>query len=47
MEEFLSANQMYIVLGIVLLIWLGIVWYLVRLDKKVKQLESQFKKRNV
>lgn len=44
MLEYMSQNQMYIVLGIVLLIWTGIVWFLVRLDKKVTQLEHQMKK---
>jgi CcmD family protein len=44
MMEFLSQNQMYIVLTIVLLIWAGIVWYLVRIDGKIKQLEKYFKK---
>lgn len=42
--EFLSQNQMFIVLLIVLLIWGGIVWYLLKLDKKVKDLETYFKK---
>jgi len=44
MLEFMSANQMYIVLGIVMLVWFGIVFYLVRLDRKVKRLEDQLKK---
>jgi len=44
MCEFLSQNQLYIVLCITLLIWLGIVWYLIRLDKKIGQLEKQLKK---
>jgi len=44
MYEFLSQNQMYIVLCVTLLIWIGIVWYLVRLDKKIGQLEKQLKK---
>jgi len=44
MLEFMSANQMYIVLGIVMLVWFGIVFYLVRLDRKVQRLENQFKK---
>jgi CcmD family protein len=35
---------MYIVLGIVLLIWAGIVVYLVRLDGKITRLEKQLKK---
>ena len=41
MLEFMSHNQMYIVLGIVLLVWIGIVAYLVRLDRKVQRLEDQ------
>jgi CcmD family protein len=44
MEEFLSANQMYIVLGVVLLVWAGIAAYLIRLDKKVTELENRMKK---
>jgi CcmD family protein len=44
MYEFLSQNQLYIVLCITLLIWIGIVWYLIRLDKKIGQLEKQLKK---
>jgi CcmD family protein len=44
MYKFLSQNQLYIVLCITLLIWLGIVWYLIRLDKKLGQLEKQLKK---
>ncbi|HXG38628.1 MAG TPA: CcmD family protein [Bacteroidota bacterium] len=44
MEEFLSDNQMYIVLGVVLLVWIGIAAYLLRLDKKVTELENMMKK---
>ena len=44
MYEFLSQNQMYIVLCVTLLIWIGIVWYLIRLDKKIGQIEKQLKK---
>ena len=44
MMEFLSQNQMYIVLVIVLLIWAGIVWYLLRVDKRITQLEKLWKK---
>lgn len=44
MEEFLSTNQMFIVLGIVLLIWSGLAWYLVRLDKKLQELEKRIRK---
>ncbi|RPI04637.1 MAG: CcmD family protein [Ignavibacteriae bacterium] len=44
MYDFLNQNQMFIVLVITFLIWSGIVWYLVRLDNKVKQLEKKMKK---
>jgi CcmD family protein len=44
MYEFLNQNQLYIVLCITLLIWFGIVWYLIRLDKKIGQLEKQLNK---
>jgi CcmD family protein len=44
MEEFLSVNQMYIVLGIVLLIWIGLASYLLRLDKKLQELEKRINK---
>ena len=40
MLEYMSNNQMYIVLSIVLLVWAGIVAYLVRLDRKVRRLEE-------
>lgn len=44
MEDFLSQNQSYIVLSIVLLIWIGLAGYLLRLDKKIKELENLMKK---
>jgi CcmD family protein len=44
MFEFLNQNQMYIVLVITLLIWFGIIWYLVRIDKKIGQIEKRLKK---
>ena len=44
MMDFLSQNQMYIVMTIVLIIWAGIVWYLVRIDRRIKQLEDHSKK---
>ncbi len=44
MMEFFSQNQMFIVLLVILLIWGGIVWYLLKLDKKIKDLENHFKK---
>jgi CcmD family protein len=44
MFDFLNQNQLYIVLVVTSLIWAGIVWYLLRLDKKIKHLEKQMKK---
>ena len=44
MYEFLNQNQLYIVLIVTLLIWGGIVAYLVRLEKKMKQIEKRLKK---
>lgn len=44
MEEFLGRHQMYIVLFISLIVWGGIVVYLLRLDRKLKHLEQQLKK---
>ncbi|MEP0822874.1 MAG: CcmD family protein [Ignavibacterium sp.] len=40
----MSHNQMYIVLSIVLLVWVGIVAYLLRLDRKVRDLEKSMRK---
>ena len=44
MYEFLSQNQLYIVLCVTMLTWIGIVWYLFRLDKKVSRIEKRLKK---
>lgn len=44
MLDFMTENQMYIVLSIVLLVWAGIVFYLVRLERKVTRLEETLKK---
>jgi CcmD family protein len=44
MIEYLNQNQQYVVLLITLIVWTGIVWYLVRLDKKIGKLEKQVKK---
>ncbi len=44
MYEFLSQNALYIVLLIVLICWIGIFSYLMRLDKKITHLEQQVKK---
>jgi len=39
--DFLQANSLYLVLGISLLAWAGIFFYLRRLDRKIRQLEKQ------
>jgi CcmD family protein len=44
MYDFLSANALYIVLIIVLICWIGIFSYLLKLDKKISKLEQQTKK---
>ena len=44
MYDFLANNQLFIVMTIILLIWAGIVVYLIRLDRKVKELEQTMKK---
>ena len=40
MYDFLEQNAIYVVLTIVLIIWAGLFGYLLRIDRKVKQLES-------
>ncbi|MBI5326034.1 MAG: CcmD family protein [Ignavibacteriae bacterium] len=40
MIEFLIKHSIYIVLVIVLIIWAGISFYLLSLDKKVNKLEK-------
>lgn len=44
MLEFFSQHQMFIVLFIVMIIWGGIIFYLFRLDKKIKNLENKIEK---
>ncbi len=46
MYEFLAQNSLFVVLGIVLIIWFGIFVYVVKLDKKVSQLERQVNNQN-
>ncbi len=40
MLDFLHDNSIFVVLGITLIIWTGIVTYMMSLDKKVKKLEE-------
>ena len=42
--DFLADHQLYIVMSIVLIIWFGLVVYLVRLDRKITKLEESVKK---
>lgn len=46
MEDFLHKNSMYIVLGIALIIWIGIVFYLFYIDRKITKLENELKINN-
>jgi len=43
MYEFFSQNQTYIVLTIVLICWLGIFSYLLKLDKRISEAEKSLK----
>lgn len=40
MYSFLEQNAIYVVLTIVLIIWAGLFFYMLRIDRKVKKLES-------
>ncbi len=40
MYEFLARNELYVVLIIVLVCWVGLFLYLLRLDKKIINLEK-------
>ncbi len=46
MYEFLSQNALFVVLTIVLIIWFGIFSYVVKLDRKISQLERQINNQN-
>lgn len=41
MVDFLIKNQLYVVLIIALIIWIGLLYYLFYLDKKVTSLEKK------
>lgn len=42
MEHFLEVNSLYVVLGIVLIIWAGLAVYLFMVEKKLNKLEANF-----
>lgn len=41
LKDFLEYNSLYIVLIIAVIIWIGIFFYIFRLDKRVKNLERK------
>jgi CcmD family protein len=41
--QFLQNNAIYIVMIIVLIVWTGIFFYLLNLDKRIKRFEKEFK----
>ncbi|MBI3364751.1 MAG: CcmD family protein [Ignavibacteriae bacterium] len=45
MYEFLSQNALYVVLIIVMICWIGIFSYLMRLDRRILSLEKEQKGR--
>jgi CcmD family protein len=44
MAEFLSQNSLFVVLIVVLAIWIGILWYLFRIEKRVSRVEQELRK---
>jgi CcmD family protein len=41
MYDFLEKNAMYIVLLIAMIIWVGLFFYMFRLDSRIKKLEKE------
>ncbi|MCX7737075.1 MAG: CcmD family protein [Candidatus Kapabacteria bacterium] len=46
MQEFLENNSLYVVLGIVLMIWTGIIVFFITVDKRLKKLEIKINSEN-
>ena len=44
MYDFLTENALYIVLLIVLICWIGIFSYLIRLDRRLTKIEQTLKR---
>ena len=44
MIDFLSQNSLFVVLAVVLAIWLGILAFLFRIEKRVARLEKDLPK---
>jgi len=41
LEQFLEKNAIFIVMIIVLIVWIGIFFYLLNLDKRIKNVEKE------
>ena len=41
MQEFFAQNALYVVLFVVLVIWAGILFYLYRIENRMKKLEER------
>jgi hypothetical protein len=39
--DFLSTHSLYVVLFVALVVWLGVFLYMMRIEKKLKDLEGQ------
>jgi CcmD family protein len=42
--DFLSQNSLFVVLIVVLVIWLGILLYLFRIEKRIARIEQESRK---
>ena len=43
MQQLMADNTLYVVLAIILIIWLGLAFYLVKIDRNVNKLEIRAK----
>ncbi len=43
MQSFMIENTLWIIMSIILVIWIGIVIYMMSVDRKVKKLEKLVK----
>ncbi len=41
MIDFLTANPTYVVLASALIIWVGIAWYIARVDRRLADVERR------
>lgn len=44
MADFFSQNSLFVVLIVVLVIWLGILLYLFRIEKRIARIEQESRK---